>query len=323
MKQTIPIRRRTAIGGGLLLLTCLALTACRTTTAPEKPTASITAAVTKADPNTLAFVAAGDMRNFTEGAPAGKRYFDGACAAMESVGAGDFMITPGDFDPPAEVRGVIDRYLGSNYVWYPVVGNHEVETPEDMAWVQQWAAHIPGLVRRGPPGAELTTYSFDVGNSHFVAINNYFDDRVTARSKGSVGKGTLSWLEQDLAATKQPLIWVIGHQPLESLPDMDSGRVRHGGESVSTDAAAKARFIEILKAHQVRAYICGHTHNASVAKVEGIWQTDSGHARGAGDKGSPSTFLKFRVDSTRAWVDVYRSDDTGVNYTLRQTVELD
>lgn len=314
------------MGGCLVLLACLALTACRTTTAattPEQPIAPARAAVIGTDTNTFAFIAAGDMRKFTDGAPAGERYFDGACAAMQSVGAGDFMITPGDFDPPAEVRGVIDRYLGVNYLWYPVVGNHEVETPADMAWVQEWAARIPGLVRRGPPGAELTTYSFDFGNSHFVAINDYFDDRVTARSKGSVGERTLSWLEQDLATTKKPLIWVIGHQPLESLPDMDSGRVRHGGESVSTDTAAKTRFVQILKEHHVRAYICGHTHNVSVARVDGVWQADSGHARGAGDKGSPSAFLKFRVEGLRTWVDVYRSDDTGVNYTLRQSVELD
>ena len=142
--------------------------------------------------DTFSFVVAGDMRIFTNGAPEGKRYFDGACEAIKHVGAGEFMITPGDFDPPASVRAVIDRSLGSNYLWYPVVGNHEVETPADLNWVEQWAAKIPGLVRRGPPGAELTTYSFDFGNSHFVAVNDYFDDRVTAKSKGSLAGVTLS-----------------------------------------------------------------------------------------------------------------------------------
>ncbi len=60
----------------------------------------------------------------------------------------------------------------------------------------------------------------------------------------------------------------------------------------------------------------------SVAKVHGVWQADSGHARGAGDKGSPSTFLKFRIAGTNAWVDVYRSDKNGVAYGLKKTVEL-
>jgi len=312
MKQ-MQINRRTVIRvcrnllTGLAVCACLALTACRTATRTDS----------------FSFVAAGDMRNFANGASVGKRYFDGACEAMQRLGPGNFMITPGDFDPPAAVRATIDRYLGTNYLWYPVVGNHEIETPEDMAWVREWAAQIPNLVRRGPPGAELTTYSFDFGNSHFAMINDYFDGHLDAVAKGRIGESTLAWLEKDLAATRKPLIWVVGHQPIESLPDMDSQRMRHQGETVSTNVAAAARFVQLLEQHHVRAYICGHTHNASVAKVKGVWQADSGAARGAGDKGSPSTFLKFRVAGTETWVDVYRADPNGENYQLRKTVQLD
>ncbi len=69
--------------------------------------------------------------------------------------------------------------------------------------------------------------------------------------------------------------------------------------------------------------ICGHTHNASVTKVKGVWQLDSGHVRGAGDTNAPSTFLKVRVDGTRAAADVYRADLDGQNYRLRKTVQLE
>lgn len=300
------INRRNVLIAVVFLLAGLALNACRTAPKVEK----------------YSFISAGDMRGFTNGAPAGKRYFDGACEAIQRVGAGEFMITPGDFDPPASVRATMDQYLGTNYGWYVVAGNHEIETPADMAWVREWARHIPGLVRRGPPGAELTTFSFDFANSHFVLINDYFDGRLDAVGKGRIGETTLTWLEQDLAATQQPLIWVVGHQPIESLPDMDSDRLRHQGESVSTNAAVAARFVQLLKQYRVRAYICGHTHNTSVARVQDIWQADSGHARGAGDKGSRSTFLKFRVDGKQAWVDVYRADANGQDYQLRHTVEL-
>ena len=48
-----------------------------------------------------------------------------------------------------------------------------------------------------------------------------------------------------------------------------------------------------------------------------------GHARGAGDKGAPSTFLKFRISGEQTWVDIYRGDTNGVMYQLRKTVELD
>lgn len=311
--NNLQITRRTAIRAVGIILSCLAVNACRMAGPTGRPSS-----------DNFAFVVAGDMRNFAGGAPAGKRYFDGACEALRRIGPGAFMITPGDFDPPAPVRAVLDQYPGTNYLWYPVVGNHEIETPKDMVWVRNWAGRgIPHLARRGPPGAADTTYSFDFGNSHFVAVNQYHDGRADVPGKAILSEATLAWLEQDLAATRQPLIWVFGHAPIKSLPDMDTGRVRHAGESVSTNAAVRARFVQLLRDHRVRAYICGHTHNASITRVQGVWQADSGHARGTGDTGSPSTFLKFRVAGTNTWVDVYRADLNGENYQLRKTMQLD
>ncbi len=289
-----------------------------------------------ADPTpSLVFFTAGDMRSFTENTkPDGKRFFDGTCEAMARVGPGAFLISPGDFDPPAANRAVIDRYLGKNFLWYVVVGNHEVENAAVMPWVRDWlAGDIPHVVRRGLPGTQLTIYSWDFGNSHFLAIDSYpwakagIPGDKDAAKKGDKGKvdlteETFNWIEDDLAATKQPFVWVTGHQPLESLPDMDSGRGRHGGESVSSDPARAARFATLLKKYHVRAYICGHTHNTSIERVQGVWQCDSGHARGGGDTGSPSTFLKFRIVGDKPFVDIYRADPLGVNYTVRKTVEL-
>lgn len=271
------------------------------------------------------FALAADMRSFVGPAPAGKRYFDGACEALRDQGPGEFMLGPGDCDPPGPVRATIDRYLGTNYLWYPVTGNHETEKSTNMVWLRAWGrGDIPFLVRRGPPGSEYTTYSFDFGNSHVVMLNEYFDGTSDAvRGKDDLPESMFRWLEQDLQANRQPLIWVVGHKPLLSLPDMDSGRVRHGGESVSTNKVRLARLIKLLKQYRVRAYICGHTHNTSVAKVMGIWQLDTGHARGGGDKGAPSTFMKVRVDDKRTWVDVFRADPSGSHYSWRLTRELE
>jgi len=281
-----------------------------------------------AAPGEFSFITAGDMRSYTENpSHDGRRFFDGACEAMKRVGPGAFLLSPGDFDPPSAVRAIIDRYLGPKFPWYVVVGNHEVENAAVMPWVRQWlASEIPGLVRRGAPGTALTLYSFDAGPAHFVAIDTYpFAKAGSPGQKGQVDltEETFKWLEEDLAATHQPFVWVIGHQPLESLPDMESGRGRHGGDSVSFDPARAARFAALLKKYHVRAYICGHTHNTSVRKVQDLWQADSGHARGGGDSGAPSTFLKFRLIGGKAWVDIYRADPTGRDYTLRKTVALD
>ena len=271
----------------------------------------------------FSFVAAGDMRNYLHAKKADERQFDGCCAAITIAGAGEFMIVPGDADPMASVRAVIDENLGTNYLWYPVMGNHEIEASGNVQWAQEWAAQIPGLVHGGPPGAERTTYSFDFGNSHFIALNEFYDGKSDAVTKADVCEAALTWLEQDLAATQKPLIWIFGHKPIKSFPDMDSGRIRHGEDSLTTNPAHLERFLQLCKKYHVCAYICGHTHGSSVEKVDGVWQTDSGHARGSGDAGAPSTFLKFRVNGEQAFVDVYRADAKGVNYTLKKTVELD
>jgi len=275
-------------------------------------------------PETFSFIAAADMRNYVGPAPAGKRYFDGLCEALQTIGAGAFMVLPGDCDPPGPVRATIDRYLGTNYVWYPVIGNHELGNKTNMAWLRDQAkAGIPHLTRRGPPGAEETTYSFEFENSHFIALDEYYNGKTDSLLNNDIPEAAFDWLEKDLAATQKPLIWVMGHVPIKALPDMDTGRKRHEGGTLTASPAHMERFLGLLKKYRVRAYICGHTHNCSVAKVEGVWQADAGHARGAGDKGAPSTFLKFRISGERTWVDIYRGDTNGVTYQLRKTVELD
>jgi hypothetical protein len=269
------------------------------------------------------FDTAGDMRLFVGPAPHGKMYFDGVCQAIANVGKGDFMISPGDCDPPAPVRAMIDRYLGSNYVWYPVIGNHDADSSDDMRWMRHWSeTGIVGLKRRGPVGAEQTIYSFDHANSHFIVMNDYYDGKSDAAGRGDISDAALQWLETDLRETHQPLIWVTGHKPIKAVPDIDTGRIRHADDPICSNPVRMGKFIELLKTYHVRAYICGHTHDASVTQVRGIWQADSGHARGAGDTGAPSTFLKFRIAGLQTWVDVYRGDANGVKYKLRQTVEL-
>lgn len=268
------------------------------------------------------FVTAGDMRNFMTGEKAGQRGFDGLCEAVKQLDRGAFMLSPGDCDAPVAIRATIDKYIGKDYLWYPVVGNHDVESVSDMAWLRTWASNgIPHLSERGPEGCDFT-YSFDFGNAHFAAVSEYDGRNPKSVGDADITDVTLDWLEKDLAGTSKPLIFVFGHNPIKSLPDMDSGRVRHNGASVSTNPAHFKRFIKTLTDHHVCAYICGHTHDTSVEKVDGIWQTDSGHARGGDDPGAPSTFLRFRVDGTKVLVEVYRGDPNGVRYTLRKTVEL-
>lgn len=277
-----------------------------------------------ADDVVFSFNVTCDMREFAGPDYQSSQYFMGACEAIQKTGKGAFMISPGDIDPPWHVAATVSKILGEDYIWYPVVGNHESETREDMEWLRNWGRKdIPNLVRRGPKNCEETTYSFEYKNAHFAVINQYFDGISDIGTNGDVADSLYFWLKNDLENTAKPFIFVCGHEPILSIPDIDNGRHRYKGDNLDEYPDHNHRFQVLLRKHAVTAYICGHTHNFSAAKINGIWQIDAGHARGIGDRGSRSTFIKFSVGRKKCRVDVYRCDTSGENYPLTRTIFLD
>jgi hypothetical protein len=229
----------------------------------------------------LVFIVAADMRNFAH-ADKGVTHFSGACEAIKAVGKGSFMISPGDLDvyPPSAIRDLIDETLGKDYPWYAVLGNHDPESPSTMEFLRKYSTNVPNVVNRGPTGCEETTYSFDWGDVHFVVLNQYFDGERDWGLKGEMVPELLEWLEADLRATKKSRIFVFGHEPIMPMPDMDNGRIRHQGDSLDEDPENAFALHQMLLEYDVDAYFCGHTHNTSYAKINGLWQLDPGHARG-------------------------------------------
>ena len=229
----------------------------------------------------LVFIIAADMRNFAADGEWSKN-FSGACEAIKEVGAGSFMISPGDLDvrPPSAVRDMIDKTIGEDYPWYPVLGNHDPESPSTMEYLREYSKAVPNVVNRGPEGCEETTFSFDYGNTHFVVLNQYFDGVRDWGLNGEIVPELLEWLEADLTATTKKHIFVFGHEPLIPMPDMDNGRLRHQGDSLDENPENAFALHQLLVKHGVNAYVCGHTHNTSYAKINGLWQLDPGHARG-------------------------------------------
>ena len=234
------------------------------------------------DPNgDLVFIIAADMRNFAADGEWSKN-FSGACEAVKEVGAGSFMISPGDLDvrPPSAVRDMIDKTIGEGYPWYPVLGNHDPESPSSMEYLRNYSKTVPNVVNRGPKGCEETTFSFDYGDAHFIVLNQYFDGVRDWGLKGEIVPELMAWLQADLEANNKKHIFVFGHEPLLPMPDMDNGRLRHQGDSLDEDPENAFALHQLLLKHGVRAYVCGHTHNTSYGKINGLWQLDPGHARG-------------------------------------------
>jgi hypothetical protein len=229
------------------------------------------------------FVVAADMRYAAKEEYRNSNYFQGACEAIKKYGKGAFMISPGDIDPPLAVREVISNILGEDYPWYPVVGNHELEDSSNMDFLRNYNKDgntLPNIVRSGPEGSLETTYSFDWGDNHFVVLNQYYDGLSDMGTDGDLVPELLDWLEEDLTNTDKKYIFVFGHEPLIAMPDMDNGRLRHQDDSLNKYPKNSYHFHQMLLRFHVTGYICGHTHNTSIAKINDVWQIDVGHARG-------------------------------------------
>ena len=235
--------------------------------------------------------------------------FSLALDAINSVagGPGEFHITPGDIDPPATTRADLDAAFGAGFPWYPNVGNHETETPDDMVYLRQYYwDNLDGNVNPGPASTVETTYSFDAGPVHIAVINEYWDGSSDVALYGDVIPELLAWLQADLAASDKPWKLVFGHEPAYPWPDEDHGTSRHVGDSLDAYPANRDAFWQMLEDEGAVAYVCGHTHRFSHIQPNGgsVWQIDCAQARGASIL---DTFVIFTADETQIKFDVYRS----------------
>jgi hypothetical protein len=286
------------------------------------PHSSLTATQSTTPTEPFSFVVTADMRNFAgPGQYDTSQYFRGAVEAISRTGTTAFMVSTGDLDPPANVEWSVRQYLGQDYLWYPVVGNHEISPTDYMPYLRAYNYDLngsapPNIVRSGPAGCPETTFSFDYQNAHFVVLNEYCDTAGDDATDGDIPDVLYNWLVDDLNATSQPHIFVFGHEPAYPQPDADNGRLRHQDDSLNAHPINRDRFWRLLADQGVVAYICGHTHNYSAVNIDGVWQLDAGHARGLGDPGAPSTFIKVRVNGEAITFDAFRDDANGGSYTL-------
>jgi len=266
------------------------------------------------------FVVASDMHEYCGSTKDTPQYFRGVCEGIAALGEGAFMVSPGDFDTASDADGTIRKYLGQDYLWYPGVGNHDVDA-SDMAWLRSYnydpnGSTPPNIVNSGPPNCSQTTYSFDYKNLHLVMLNVYYDGGSDTGTDGDVVDALYNWLAADLNATNRAHIFVFGHEPAHPQPDADNGILRHKGDSLDKYPAHRDRFWDLLKSKNVVAYIHGHTHGFSAVNVDGVWELDSAHSMGLGWTQTQSTFIMVHVKGNLVTYDVYRDNHDGGPYTL-------
>lgn len=147
---------------------------------------------------------------------------------------------------------VFDMYkdiLKKSVVW-PTLGNHDAGSAASVtqSGVYYDIFTLPTLGQAGGlmSGTEAY-YSFDYGNIHYICLDSQGSDR-------AVGGAMLTWLENDLAATKQDWIIAFFHHPPYTKGSHDSNTEKQLVE-MRTNA------LPILEAGGVDLCLTGHSHS--------------------------------------------------------------
>lgn len=158
---------------------------------------------------------------------------------IESVPV-DLLLHAGDVDQGSGTLAGYEQAFFAPYAsllalvpFFPAPGNHDYDSDGGETFRQVFS-----LPETGAPKGRERWYSFDWGPVHFIALDTQtMCDEQTA------------WLEQDLAATRQPWRIAYGHRP----PYSSGG---HG----SNDDVRRA-FSPIFERRGVALVISGHDHH--------------------------------------------------------------
>jgi hypothetical protein len=139
--------------------------------------------------------------------------------------------------------GVYSQWMRSR-PFYPSIGNHDDEINHASAYRDVFVLPEQGATSAYPDNAERF-YSFDYGPVHFVAL----DTELAFLDAGRL-QAQLSWLDSDLAATRQPWRVVYFHRSPYS-----SG-FEHGSVT-----AVRHAFVPIFERRGVQLVLSAHDHD--------------------------------------------------------------
>jgi hypothetical protein len=139
--------------------------------------------------------------------------------------------------------------LRNTFLW-STLGNHDGYTADSATGTGPYY-DIFTLPRRGEAGGVASGteayYSFDHGNVHFICLESYETDR-------SRSGAMMTWLAQDLAATRADWIIAFWHHPPYSKGSHDSDRERQLIEM-------RENALPVLEAGGVDLVLAGHSHS--------------------------------------------------------------
>ncbi|MPY79412.1 MAG: phosphoesterase [Actinophytocola sp.] len=169
----------------------------------------------------------------------------GGLRAIESV---DSLYTPQEWE--TWLAGI--ESVAARIPWLPVLGNHEMEpTGSELGYESYFARFVPPANgAKGPPGA---TWSIQVGNVGFVALDGNDASAEIPRNHGYLGGAQERWLDATLAGlrSRPGVDWiVVGFHHCAYCSS-----VRHG-----SDAGVRDAWTPVFDRYQVDLVINGHNH---------------------------------------------------------------
>jgi acid phosphatase type 7 len=174
--------------------------------------------------------------------------FNGSTRTDVWLTMGDNSQTGEDADYQTKVFDMFPSMLRNTVLW-PAIGNHdtnESETPPASApYFRTFTVPVNGEAGGVPSGSQRY-YSFDYGNVHFIALDSMSSDR-------SPSGPMLTWLRNDLAATRQR--WIIAywhHAPYS--------RGTHDSDIEPRMADMRRNALPILEAGGADLVLAGHSH---------------------------------------------------------------
>ncbi len=172
---------------------------------------------------------------------------------------------------------------------YPIYGNHENDAKSSMlAWNNVFSS-LYALPQNGPSGEENFTYSFTHKNALFIGLDDY----------KNIHKVNQTWLDQQLAARKQPHVFVFGHE--------SAFKIFHA-DCLDDSVSARNTFWQSLSHAGVKVYFCGHDHFLDVANVDD------------GDGNANNDVIQYLVGTGGGWLMSQYSNYNGINspFTLKR-----
>jgi len=156
--------------------------------------------------------------------------------------------------------------------FYPLPGNHDLDENDSLSNFLTYS------------GVSAVPYSFDSGPAHFTMINSAAEQLL---------EKDLAWIEQDLAATTQPVKIVCLHHP----PLYDTLR------------SGAAEFMSLMQEYDVNTLFAGHLAIYSQEERDGTMYVTSGGAGAPLDPNSDQSFhhyLQVTIDNDQVDIQAVR-----------------